>query len=62
MGSPASVTAASAAEAPGSVVTANVPADALSIARARQVDKPGRGAELRDRLRAERERARKEKS
>ena len=36
--------------ATGSVVTANVPADALTIARARQVDKPGRGAELRDRL------------
>ena len=47
--------------ATGSVVTANVPADALTIARARQVDKPGRGAELRDRLQAERERLRKEK-
>src|SRR3954471_575796 len=47
--------------ATGSVVTANVPADALTIARARQIDKPGRGAELRDRLKAERERLRKEK-
>jgi bifunctional UDP-N-acetylglucosamine pyrophosphorylase/glucosamine-1-phosphate N-acetyltransferase len=36
--------------ATGSVVTADVPADALSIARARQVDKPGRAAELRARL------------
>jgi bifunctional UDP-N-acetylglucosamine pyrophosphorylase/glucosamine-1-phosphate N-acetyltransferase len=47
--------------ATGSIVTSNVPADALAIARARQVDKPGRGAELRDRLRAERERLNKEK-
>jgi bifunctional UDP-N-acetylglucosamine pyrophosphorylase / glucosamine-1-phosphate N-acetyltransferase len=46
--------------ATGSVVTANVPADALTIARARQMDKAGRGAELRDRLKAERERLRKE--
>jgi bifunctional UDP-N-acetylglucosamine pyrophosphorylase / glucosamine-1-phosphate N-acetyltransferase len=37
--------------ATGSVITADVPADALSIARARQVDKPGRAAELRARLR-----------
>ena len=37
--------------ATGSVVTADVPADALTIARARQVDKPGRAAELRQRLR-----------
>ena len=37
--------------ATGSVITADVPADALTIARARQVDKPGRAAELRDRLR-----------
>jgi len=36
--------------ATGSVVTSDVPADALSIARARQVDKPGRAAELRARL------------
>ena len=47
--------------ATGSVVTANVPADALTIARARQVDKPGRAAELRDGCKAERERLRKEK-
>ena len=46
--------------ATGSVITSDVPADALTIARARQVDKPGRAAELRDRLRAERERASKE--
>ncbi len=37
--------------ATGSVVTADVAADALTIARARQVDKPGRAAELRQRLR-----------
>jgi bifunctional UDP-N-acetylglucosamine pyrophosphorylase/glucosamine-1-phosphate N-acetyltransferase len=37
--------------ATGSVVTSDVPADALTIARARQVDKPGRAAELRSRLR-----------
>jgi bifunctional UDP-N-acetylglucosamine pyrophosphorylase / glucosamine-1-phosphate N-acetyltransferase len=36
--------------ATGSVITADVPADALSIARGRQVDKPGRAAELRARL------------
>ncbi|HTT80486.1 MAG TPA: DapH/DapD/GlmU-related protein, partial [Stellaceae bacterium] len=36
--------------ATGSIVTADVPADALTIARARQVDKPGRAAELRARL------------
>ncbi|HEX2151277.1 MAG TPA: bifunctional UDP-N-acetylglucosamine diphosphorylase/glucosamine-1-phosphate N-acetyltransferase GlmU [Stellaceae bacterium] len=46
--------------ATGSVVISDVPADALTIARARQVDKPGRGAELRDRLRAERARTSKE--
>jgi bifunctional UDP-N-acetylglucosamine pyrophosphorylase / glucosamine-1-phosphate N-acetyltransferase len=39
--------------ATGSVVTADVPADALTIARARQVDKPGRAAALRARLKAE---------
>ncbi len=33
--------------ATGSVVTSDVPADALTIARARQVDKPGRAAALR---------------
>src|SRR6202035_552514 len=32
--------------ATGSVITADVPADASTIARARQVDKPGRAAEL----------------
>jgi len=37
--------------ATGSVITADVPADALSIGRSRQVDKPGRAAELRSRLR-----------
>jgi bifunctional UDP-N-acetylglucosamine pyrophosphorylase/glucosamine-1-phosphate N-acetyltransferase len=37
--------------ATGSVITADVPADALSIARARQVDKPGRAAALRARFR-----------
>jgi len=36
--------------ATGSVVTADVPADALTIARARQIDKPGRARELRARL------------
>ena len=36
--------------ATGSVITGDVPADALSIARSRQVDKPGRAAELRARL------------
>jgi bifunctional UDP-N-acetylglucosamine pyrophosphorylase/glucosamine-1-phosphate N-acetyltransferase len=36
--------------ATGSVVISDVPADALTIARARQVDKPGRAAELRARL------------
>jgi bifunctional UDP-N-acetylglucosamine pyrophosphorylase/glucosamine-1-phosphate N-acetyltransferase len=37
--------------AAGSVVTHDVPADALSIARGQQVDKPGRAAEIRGRLR-----------
>jgi bifunctional UDP-N-acetylglucosamine pyrophosphorylase / glucosamine-1-phosphate N-acetyltransferase len=36
--------------AAGSVVTRDVPADALSLARGRQVDKPGRAAEIRARL------------
>ena len=40
--------------ATGSVITADVPADALSIARARQVDKPGRAAALRAKLKAQR--------
>ncbi|HEX5455073.1 MAG TPA: bifunctional UDP-N-acetylglucosamine diphosphorylase/glucosamine-1-phosphate N-acetyltransferase GlmU [Stellaceae bacterium] len=37
----------------GSVVTNDIPADALTIARGRQADKPGRAAELRARLRKE---------
>jgi bifunctional UDP-N-acetylglucosamine pyrophosphorylase/glucosamine-1-phosphate N-acetyltransferase len=37
--------------ASGSVVTSDVPADALTIARARQVDKPGRAAVIRARVR-----------
>ena len=36
--------------ATGSVVTSDVPADSLTIARARQVDKPGRAAALRAQL------------
>jgi bifunctional UDP-N-acetylglucosamine pyrophosphorylase / glucosamine-1-phosphate N-acetyltransferase len=40
--------------ATGSIVTADVPADALTIARARQIDKPGRAAELRARLKRQR--------
>ncbi len=39
--------------ATGSVVTSDVPADALTIARAPQVDKPGRAPELRARLRGD---------
>jgi bifunctional UDP-N-acetylglucosamine pyrophosphorylase / glucosamine-1-phosphate N-acetyltransferase len=39
--------------ATGSVITSDVPPDALTIARARQVDKPGRAAELRRRQRNE---------
>ncbi|HXO89960.1 MAG TPA: DapH/DapD/GlmU-related protein, partial [Stellaceae bacterium] len=35
----------------GSVITDDVPADALSIARGQQVDKPGRATEIRQRLR-----------
>jgi bifunctional UDP-N-acetylglucosamine pyrophosphorylase/glucosamine-1-phosphate N-acetyltransferase len=42
---------AGAIVAAGSVVTRDVPADALSIARGQQVDKPGRAAEIRARLR-----------
>src|SRR6185436_11054881 len=41
--------------ATGSVITSDVPPDALTIARARQVDKPGRAAELRERLRKEKD-------
>jgi bifunctional UDP-N-acetylglucosamine pyrophosphorylase / glucosamine-1-phosphate N-acetyltransferase len=40
--------------ATGSIVTADVPAAALTIARARQIDKPGRAAELRARLKRQR--------
>jgi bifunctional UDP-N-acetylglucosamine pyrophosphorylase/glucosamine-1-phosphate N-acetyltransferase len=39
--------------ATGSVVTSDVPADALTIARARQVDKPGGAKQLRSKLRKE---------
>jgi bifunctional UDP-N-acetylglucosamine pyrophosphorylase / glucosamine-1-phosphate N-acetyltransferase len=42
---------AGAIVAAGSVVTRDVPADALSIGRGRQVDKPGRAAEIRARQR-----------
>lgn len=41
----------------GSVVTLEVPADALAIARSRQVNKPGLAAELRSRKAAAKERA-----
>jgi bifunctional UDP-N-acetylglucosamine pyrophosphorylase/glucosamine-1-phosphate N-acetyltransferase len=37
--------------AAGSVVTREVPADALTIARGQQIDKPGRAADIRARLR-----------
>ena len=37
--------------AAGSVITRNVPADALSVARGQQVDKPGRAREIWARLR-----------
>jgi bifunctional UDP-N-acetylglucosamine pyrophosphorylase / glucosamine-1-phosphate N-acetyltransferase len=40
---------AGAIVAAGSVITDDVPADALSLARGRQVDKPGRAAEIRAR-------------
>jgi bifunctional UDP-N-acetylglucosamine pyrophosphorylase/glucosamine-1-phosphate N-acetyltransferase len=42
---------AGAIVAAGSVVTRDVPEDALTVARGRQVDKPGRAAEIRSRLR-----------
>jgi bifunctional UDP-N-acetylglucosamine pyrophosphorylase/glucosamine-1-phosphate N-acetyltransferase len=38
--------------ASGSVITSDVPAEALALARARQVNKPGFAARLMDRLRA----------
>jgi bifunctional UDP-N-acetylglucosamine pyrophosphorylase/glucosamine-1-phosphate N-acetyltransferase len=44
--------------ATGSVVTADVPPDALAIARARQIDKPGRAPMIRARLAAVREQLR----
>jgi bifunctional UDP-N-acetylglucosamine pyrophosphorylase / glucosamine-1-phosphate N-acetyltransferase len=37
--------------ATGSVIVSDVPAEALTVARARQVDKPGRAAAIRERLR-----------
>ncbi|TMJ47531.1 MAG: bifunctional UDP-N-acetylglucosamine diphosphorylase/glucosamine-1-phosphate N-acetyltransferase GlmU [Alphaproteobacteria bacterium] len=42
---------AGAIVAAGSVITDDVPADALSIARGQQVDKPGRATKIRERLR-----------
>jgi bifunctional UDP-N-acetylglucosamine pyrophosphorylase/glucosamine-1-phosphate N-acetyltransferase len=42
---------AGAIVAAGSVITDDVPANALSLARGQQVDKPGRAAEIRERLR-----------
>ncbi len=39
--------------AAGSVITHDVPADALTIARGQQVDKPGRAAAVRARLKKE---------
>ncbi|HZU89449.1 MAG TPA: bifunctional UDP-N-acetylglucosamine diphosphorylase/glucosamine-1-phosphate N-acetyltransferase GlmU [Stellaceae bacterium] len=44
--------------AAGSTVTRDVPADALTIARGRQVDKPGRAPAIRERLETIRERLR----
>jgi len=41
--------------ATGSVITSDVPADALTIARSRQVDKPGRAAKLRSKLRGKKQ-------
>ena len=41
---------AGAIVAAGSVVTHDVPADALTVARGQQVDKPGRAREIRERL------------
>jgi bifunctional UDP-N-acetylglucosamine pyrophosphorylase/glucosamine-1-phosphate N-acetyltransferase len=43
---------AGAIVAAGSVITRNVAADALSVARGQQVDKPGRAPEIRARLRS----------
>jgi len=47
--------------ATGSVITENVPSDALAFGRARQTNKDGRGAKLKDELRAAKERALKAK-
>jgi bifunctional UDP-N-acetylglucosamine pyrophosphorylase/glucosamine-1-phosphate N-acetyltransferase len=41
---------AGAIVAAGSVVTRDVPADALTVARGQQIDKPGRAVEIRSRL------------
>lgn len=43
--------------ATGSVITENVPSDALAFGRSRQTNKAGRGAELKDRLRAAKQKA-----
>ena len=42
--------------ATGSVITADVPPDALTIARSRQVDKPGRATELHAKFKAKKQR------
>lgn len=47
--------------ATGSVITENVPSGALAFGRARQTNKDGRGAKLKDELRAAKERALKAK-
>lgn len=47
--------------ATGSVITENVPSDALAFGRARQTNKAGRGAELKDQLRAAKAKASKPK-
>jgi bifunctional UDP-N-acetylglucosamine pyrophosphorylase / glucosamine-1-phosphate N-acetyltransferase len=47
--------------ATGTTITQEVPADALAISRGRQLNKPGLGAQLRDRLRTAKEKLKKEK-
>lgn len=47
--------------ATGSVITENVPSNALAFGRARQTNKDGRGAKLKDELRAAKEKALKAK-